>query len=200
MAHRIIGLTGGIATGKSSVATYLEHKYQLPILDADLYAREAVEWGSVALANIAQRYGPEILLEDGNLDRKQLGNIIFNRDTERVWLELQIHPFVRDRIQETQRLTPAPIVVTVIPLLFEANMTDLVTEIWVVVCSPEQQRQRLMKRDRIARPQAEARIASQMPLSQKVSQATIVIHNDADLSHLNAQVDQAMGSKLEHSQ
>lgn len=200
MAHRIIGLTGGIATGKSSVATYLEHKYQLPILDADLYAREAVEWGSVALANIAQRYGPEILLEDGNLDRKQLGNIIFNRDTERVWLELQIHPFVRDRIQETQRLTPAPIVVTVIPLLFEANMTDLVTEIWVVVCSPEQQCQRLMKRDRIARPQAEARIASQMPLSQKISQATIVIHNNADLAHLNAQVDQAMGSKLEHSQ
>ncbi|NJK29834.1 MAG: dephospho-CoA kinase [Acaryochloris sp. RU_4_1] len=192
MTQRIIGLTGGIATGKSQVATYLEHQYHLPILDADRYAHDAVRLGSVALAQISQRYGSQILLEDGNLDRQQLGNIVFNDTAERRWLEGQIHPYVRDRILTAQSLTPAPILVTVIPLLFEAKMTDLVTEIWVVVCSLEQQCQRLIARDRLSRTQAQARITSQMPLTQKASQATVVIHNDSDLIHLHAQVDQAL--------
>lgn len=197
MTQRIIGLTGGIATGKSSVATYLESRHKLPILDADIYARDAVKPGSVALANITQRYGPEILLADGTLDRKQLGNIIFNDQAERAWLESQIHPYVRERILSAQRQSTHPIVVAVVPLLFEAKMTDLVTEIWVVVCSEEQQCQRLMKRDSISRSQAEARIASQMPLSKKTSQARIVINNNFDLGYLHTQVDQAMHSESE---
>jgi dephospho-CoA kinase len=193
MTQRIIGLTGGIATGKSQVASYLEHQYHLPILDADRYAHDAVRLGSVTLAQISQRYGSEILLEDGNLDRRQLGNIVFNDATERGWLEGQIHPYVRDRILTAQSLIPAPTLVTVIPLLFEAKMTDLVTETWVVVCPLEQQCQRLMARDLLSRNQAQARIASQMPLLEKAHQATIVIHNDSDLTHLHAQVDQALG-------
>ena len=193
MARRIIGLTGGIATGKSSVAAYLESQYKLPILDADIYARDAVEPGSVALANIAQRYGSEILLADGNLDRKQLGNIIFNDASERAWLEGQIHPYVRERILSAQRqLTDSMVVV--VPLLFEAKMTDIVTEIWVVVCTDEQQCQRLMQRDSISRSQAEARISSQMPLIEKAHQATVVIDNNSDLTHLHNQVDQAMNA------
>lgn len=192
MARRIIGLTGGIATGKSSVAAYLESQYKLPILDADIYARDAVKPGSVALANIAQRYGPEILLADGNLDRKQLGNIIFNDASERAWLEGQIHPYVRERILSAQRQLTDPIVVAVVPLLFEAKMTDVVTEIWVVVCTDEQQCQRLMRRDSISRSQAEARIGSQMSLMVKASQATVVIDNDADLDSLYIQIDKAI--------
>lgn len=192
MTQRIIGLTGGIATGKSSVAAYLETRYKLPILDADVYARDAVTPGSVVLANIAQRYGAEILLADGTLDRKQLGNIVFGNESERVWLESQIHPYVRARILAAQRQTSAPAIVTVVPLLFEANMTDLATEIWVVVCSDKQQCQRLMQRNSISRSQAEARIASQMPLREKAGQATVVIHNDANLAHLYHQIDQEM--------
>ncbi|QUY42346.1 dephospho-CoA kinase [Acaryochloris marina] len=192
MTQRIIGLTGGIATGKSSVAAYLETRYELPILDADIYARDAVKPGSVALANIAQRYGAEILLADGNLDRKQLGNIVFHDESERAWLEGQIHPYVRDRILSAQRQLTDPIVVAVVPLLFEAKMTDLASEIWVVVCDDEQQYQRLMERDAISRSQAEARIASQMPLIEKAHRATVVIDNNSDLAHLYTQVDQAM--------
>lgn len=192
MTQRIIGLTGGIATGKSSVAAYLETRYELPILDADIYARDAVKPGSVALANIAQRYGAEILLADGNLDRKQLGNIVFHDESERAWLEGQIHPYVRDRILSAQRQLTDPIVVAVVPLLFEAKMTDLASEIWVVICDDEQQYQRLMERDAISRSQAEARIASQMPLIDKVHRATVVIDNNSDLAHLYTQVDQAM--------
>lgn len=195
MTQRIIGLTGGIATGKSSVAAYLETRYKLPILDADIYARDAVRPGSVALANIAQRYGAEILQADGNLDRKQLGNIVFNDESERAWLEGQIHPYVCDRILSAQRQLTAPIVVAVVPLLFEAKMTDLATEIWVVVCADEQQCQRLMRRDSISRSQAEARIASQMPLMEKARQATVVIDNNSDLARLHHQVAQAMNAE-----
>lgn len=195
MTQRIIGLTGGIATGKSSVAAYLETRYKLPILDADIYARDAVKPGSVALANIAQRYGAEILLADGNLDRKQLGNIVFHDESERTWLEGQIHPYVRDRILSAQRQLTDPIVVAVVPLLFEAKMTDLASEIWVVVCDDEQQYQRLMERDAISRSQAEARIASQMPLIEKAHRATVVIDNNSDLARLYNQVDQAINAE-----
>lgn len=192
MTQRIIGLTGGIATGKSSVTAYLASQYKLPILDADIYARDAVKPGSVALTNIAQRYGTEILSADGNLDRKQLGNIVFNDESERAWLEGQIHPYVREQILSAQRQLTDPVVVAVVPLLFEAKMTDLVTEIWVVVCSDKQQCQRLIKRDSISQAQAEARIASQMPLLEKANRATVVINNNSDLAGLHDQVDQAM--------
>ncbi|WP_299487087.1 dephospho-CoA kinase [Acaryochloris sp. IP29b_bin.137] len=192
MAQRIIGLTGGIATGKSSVAAYLESRYELPILDADLYARDAVKPGSVALTNIVHRYGAEILLANGHLDRKQLGNIVFNDKSERAWLEGQIHPYVRERILSTQRQLANPVIVTVVPLLFEAKLTDLVTEIWVVVCSEEQQCQRLMQRDSISQSQAEARVASQMPMMEKASRGTVVLYNDADCPYLYVQVDQAI--------
>jgi dephospho-CoA kinase len=122
---RIIGLTGGIATGKTTVAEYLASAYALPILDADIYAREAVQPGSPILVNIVDRFGSEILLPDARLNRSQLGEIIFSDPTERRWLESQIHPYVRDRLQaEQQALAQHPILVMVVPLLFEAKMTD----------------------------------------------------------------------------
>ena len=94
--RRLIGLTGGISTGKSTASKYLKAKYKLPILDADIYARKAVEIGSVALNAIASRYGTNILLADGSLNRQELGSIIFADIHERQWLEKQIHPLVRD--------------------------------------------------------------------------------------------------------
>ncbi|HEY9845127.1 MAG TPA: dephospho-CoA kinase, partial [Candidatus Caenarcaniphilales bacterium] len=94
MTQRIIGLTGGIATGKTTVANYLASAYQFPILDADTYAREAVQPGSIVLQKIVERYGPAVLLPDGTLNRAHLGNIIFQDSGERVWLETQIHPYV----------------------------------------------------------------------------------------------------------
>ena len=98
--RRIIGLTGGIGTGKSTVSQYLATAYHLPVLDADIYAREAVQKNSPILSAIAHRYNSNILLPDGTLNRKKLGEIIFNNLDERHWLEQQIHPYVRDRFVE----------------------------------------------------------------------------------------------------
>lgn len=197
---RLIGLTGGIATGKTAISNYLADTYKFPILDADIYAREAVHLGSPILNSIRERYGAGILLSDGNLNRPELGNIIFCNPTERQWLEQQIHPYVRQRFVEatqsyiarshlvsTNTLTLT--LVLVVPLLFEANMTDLCTEIWVVYCSPSVQLERLMHRDGLSCDRANARIDTQLPLNQKCQKADVVLDNSSTLQSLLSQVD-----------
>lgn len=193
--QRIIGLTGGIATGKSTVADYLSKQYQLPILDADIYAREAVAVGSPILTAIAQRYGNSLLLADGSLNRRQLGTIIFNQPNEKQWVEQQIHPFVGQQFaQARSQYPPLQTLVYVIPLLFEANLTHLVSEIWVVTCSLEQQQQRLMVRNNLSQAEAQARIDNQLPLSEKTAQADWVLNNSSDLTVLYPQIDHAVHS------
>ena len=193
MGQRMIGLTGGIATGKSTVADYLQRQHQLPVLDADVYARQAVAPGSPAWAAIVQRYGPALLHPDGTLNRGQLGEIVFHQPAERTWLEHQIHPVVRQCFQGAMaELALAPVVVQVIPLLFEANLADQVSEIWVVTCPLGHQRQRLIARNGLSPEQAQARIDSQMPLAEKVSRADLVIDNAGDLPALFRQVDAAL--------
>jgi dephospho-CoA kinase len=193
MGQRIIGLTGGIATGKSTVADYLQRQHQLPVLDADVYARQAVAPGSPALAAIVHRYGPALLHPDGTLNRGQLGEIVFHQPTEKAWLEHQIHPVVRQCFKAAMAdLASTPVVVQVIPLLFEANLADQVSEIWVVTCPLGHQRQRLMARNGLSLDQANARIESQMPLAEKVTRADVVINNAEDLPALFRQVDAAL--------
>lgn len=192
---RIIGLTGGIGTGKSTVSHYLTTAYHLPVLDADIYAREAVQLGSPVLKAIAQRYGSDILLPDGTLNRRQLGQIVFSSPDERRWLEQQIHPYVRDRILaelNTLERSHSSTVVLVVPLLFEAGMTDLVTEIWVVRCSEQQQLERLMQRDHLTMEQAQARINSQLPIEEKCDRADVVLDNSSTPEALLKQVDAAI--------
>lgn len=195
---RLIGLTGGIATGKTAISSYLADTYKFPILDADIYAREAVHPGSPILNSIVERYGPSILLSDGNLNRPELGNIIFCNPTERQWLEQQIHPYVRQRLIEASQSyisqlslvsTNTLTVVLVVPLLFEANMTDLCTEIWVVYCSPSVQLERLMERDGLSCDRANARINTQLPLDQKCQKADVVLDNSSTLDSVFIQVD-----------
>ncbi len=198
MDQRRIGLTGGIATGKTTVSRYLAEQCQLPVLDADLLARDAVQPGSVVLAAIHQRYGDRILQSDGALNRGELGQIIFANPTERSWLEAQIHPVVRDRFQEqlaAAEMQRSPIVVLDIPLLFEAKMTDLVTEIWVVTCSPEQQLKRLIHRNGLSPEAAQARIESQWPLAQKIRAADVVLENHSTRKALYDQIDAALLGK-----
>ncbi len=186
---RIIGLTGGISTGKTTVSNYLAEAYQLPVLDADIYAREAVQLGSPVLSQIFERFGSGVQLPDATLNRKRLGEIVFSNPDERQWLEQQIHPYVRDRFQSELATLVTSTIVLVVPLLFEAGMTDLVTEIWVVSCSPEQQLQRLMERDRLFLEQAQARLNSQLPIQEKVARADIVLDNSSTLEALLKQVD-----------
>ena len=194
---RIIGLTGGIATGKTTVSNYLANEYHLSILDADIYAREAVTIGSPILEEIFQRWGASLKLEDGNLDRKALGDIIFRDATAKKWLESKIHPFVRDRFnQELAKIAEDPtqdIAVLAIPLLFEANLTHLVTEIWVVSCTEASQLARLQARNNLTHKQALDRIQSQLPLAEKIAQADYVLDNEGTLEELYQQCDGILG-------
>ncbi|PSB55664.1 dephospho-CoA kinase [Chamaesiphon polymorphus] len=187
---RLIGITGGIGTGKSTVTNYLHSRYHLPIWDADIYARSAVAVGSPILTAISQHYGDDILRSDGTLDRPRLGEIIFSNLVERQWLESQIHPYVRHCFdREISRLQPDATAVLAIPLLFEAKITDLVTEIWVVSCDLSTQIERVMKRDRIDKTAAIKRIESQMPLADKIALADVNLDNSTNITDLERQID-----------
>ena len=199
--YRTIGITGGIAMGKTTVSTYLETHHHLTILDADMYARDAVLPGTRAIAAIVDRYGSAILLPDGTLDRPALGTKIFTDPAERRWVEAQIHPFVRSQLIQNRNRTlqefPDRPVVLVVPLLFEAEMTDLVTEIWVIYCSRDRQLQRLMTRSNLSEEQAQDRISSQMDIQTKCKNATWVLDNSTQVADLYAQIDRAISEPRE---
>ena len=187
---RLIGITGGIGTGKSTVTHYLQTRYNLPIWDADIYARSAVAIGSPILAAISQRYPADILQPDGSLDRRRLGEIIFKDVNERQWLEAQIHPYVQNCFEiAISQLDPDGVAVLAIPLLFEAKMTDLTTEIWVVSCDRTTQLNRVMARDSIDRTAAQIRIDSQMSLADKIALADVNLDNSTNIRDLEHQID-----------
>ena len=176
---RVIGLTGGIATGKSSVARFFEER-GVPVIDADQLARDAVLPGSPALVRITELFGSEILMHDGRLDRKRLGALVFQEPEKRRQLEDILHPEIRKRAEELiARAAGAghQRVIYMAPLLIEAGATDRVDEIWVVTVRPEIQLERLMKRDGISREQAERIVDSQMPLTEKERCGSVVIDN-----------------------
>jgi dephospho-CoA kinase len=190
MNQRIIGITGGIATGKTMVSDYLHDTYGLNILDADIYARQALT--SDRLLKVKERYGKLVLDDQGNLDRRKLGTIVFESTSERRWLEALIHPYVQKcLISEANRLAPSTVVM-VIPLLYEANMEDLVTETWVIACDPQQQLERLMTRNHLLESEARQRISSQMSQSEKIEIADVVIANSNNTRELFSQVDNAL--------
>jgi dephospho-CoA kinase len=192
---RIIGLTGGIATGKTTVSDYLSRHHGLTILDADVYAREATSQGSQGLRAIVKRYGGKVMQTADTLDRLQLAQVIFQNPAEKRWLEALIHPYVRDRLASMSRLLAAQsIIVMDIPLLFEAEMTDLVSEIWVVYCHLDQQLTRLMQRSHLTQQEAQLRINSQMSLAQKCDRADVVLDNSGSVEALYTQIDQALQS------
>ncbi|MBJ7364893.1 MAG: dephospho-CoA kinase, partial [Synechococcus sp. SupBloom_Metag_053] len=170
--QRRIGLTGGIASGKSSAGKLLQEKHGLAVLDADRYARQALAPGTTAHNNVLTRYGLK------ELDRKALGEIIFNNPIERLWLEQLVHPIVQQMMdQEVIRLAEAKTIVLMIPLLFEAGLESRCTEIWLVDCDEKQQLERLIARDNCTNQQALARINAQWPLARKRLLADRVINN-----------------------
>ena len=178
----ILGLTGGIATGKSTVARFMEKK-GAAVIDADELARSVVAPGSPALAEITALFGNETLLPDGALDRKKMRSIVFENDEKRRQLENILHPKIRNlakaRIKEAIA-DGQKIVVYMAPLLIEAKATDLVDEIWVVTLDPEVQLRRLMERDSLSANDAQKIIDSQMPLAEKERHGHIVIDNSGD--------------------
>lgn len=176
---KVIGLTGGIATGKSSVARFFTD-HGITVIDADRLARDAVSPDSPALARIVSTFGQGVLMNDGTLDRKRLGEIIFSSPEKRRQLENILHPEIRKQAEEQIAQAAAAgqkHVIYMAPLLIEAGATDRVDAIWVVTVRPEIQLQRLMQRDGISLDQAQRMIASQMPLSEKESYGSVVIDN-----------------------
>ena len=188
--QRRIGLTGGIGSGKSSVAALLEER-GCPVLDADLYAREALAPGTSASKAVVARYG-ERVQNDGTsgVDRAGLASIVFNDPNERSWLELLVHPIVQQRFDEAlQALPEAPIVILMIPLLFEAGLEEWCSEIWVVHCTALQQKKRLMSRNNYTEAEAMQRVEAQWPIDDKVHRADHVINNSGLIDDLQDQLD-----------
>lgn len=189
---RLIGLTGGIASGKSTVADLLRARGAV-VIDADQVAREIVQPGEDAYKEIAATW-PEALLPEGGLDRAKLGAIIFSDAKARNKLNAMTHSRVRERMLDRAEAlrrseSPPPAAVLDIPLLFENRLEKMVEETWVVFLDPQRQLERLMKRNGFSHEEAEARIAAQLPLSKKAQLATRIIDNNGDLAGLAAEVD-----------
>ena len=196
--QRRIGLTGGIASGKSSVGEYLA-TIGLPVLDADIYSRRALAQGTKATEAVLQRYGSRVIQPVDAIDpetptsplinRSALGQIVFNDPKERLWLEQLIHPIVLNSFEKEIALQPkTTALVLMIPLLFEASLEAMCSEIWVVHCEPAQQLQRLCKRDGLEASAALVRIKSQWPFSEKCKRADLVLDNNSNHDVWKAQV------------
>lgn len=193
-----IGLTGGIATGKSSVSAYLASKGAL-LIDADVIAREVMMPGHPVLAAAVERFGQAILNEDGTLDRKKLGSIVFQQPEERKALEAITHPAIRREMRERAAAYalqhPDKLVVSDIPLLYESGLEDGFEEVMVVYVPRTVQRDRLMSRDGMTTAQAEARMDVQMDIERKKQLADIVIDNSGIWSETEQQIDSFLQRK-----
>lgn len=187
---RIIGLTGGIASGKSTVSSCLRGLGAM-VVDADVLAREAVAPGSEGLAAVVRAFGRDILAADGSLDRRRLGDIVFADQEARQRLNSIVHPYVRRRMHDEIEAAAAahlPAIVLDVPLLFEGGLNKMCDEVWVVLADEAQQLQRLIARDNLDEAAARARIAAQWPLAAKAEQADVVIDNRGSLAVTEAQV------------
>ncbi|CAH0204778.1 MULTISPECIES: dephospho-CoA kinase [Bacillaceae] len=187
---QIIGITGGIASGKSSVSLYLQ-ELGFTIVDADLASRAVVEPGEEAYHQIVKAFGEDILLTDGNIDRVKLGSIIFHDQEKRLLLNSIVHPAVRSWMllkTEAALSSGEETVFMDIPLLFESKLTFMVDKTLLVYVDEEVQLQRLMNRNGLSETDALARINSQMPLADKKALADAVIDNNGDINETKRQV------------
>lgn len=194
----IIGLTGGIASGKSTVSRILE-RLGAVVIDADQLAREAVMPGRSAHRSIVAAFGEGILLPDGAIDRKALGSIIFADSSARKRLEAITHPAIRDlaelRLAELRR-SGVPVAVYMAALLIEAGATDRVDEVWVVYVDRETQVRRVMARDGLSRSEAEQRLAAQMPMEEKAARGQVVIDNNGTPEELERRIEEIWAKRF----
>ncbi|MGG5312904.1 dephospho-CoA kinase [Enterococcus sp. DIV1271a] len=174
----VLGLTGGIATGKSTAAAVFQ-QYGFPVIDADQVAREVVEPETPGLQALVQAFGKEILQKDGQLDRQKLGQLIFGSVTAREQLNQVLDPFIRGKITEeiVKNKATHPLVVVDIPLLFEGHYDAQMDAVAVVYIPESQQIDRLMARNQLTKQEAEQRVKSQLSIEEKKRRADIVFDN-----------------------
>ena len=187
---KIFGLTGGIGSGKSTVAGIFQ-ELGAEIVDADHLARLAVAPGSPGLARIAETFGKDILLQDGTLDRPALGKLVFSDESKRKQLNAIVHPEVqRLALEAFQRLIEAGanFILYDVPLLYESKLESMFSEVVVVHVPRETQLQRVMKRDNLSEKEVEQRLAAQMSLDLKAEKADYLIDNSRTLEETREQV------------
>ncbi|CAC6769213.1 Dephospho-CoA kinase [Staphylococcus aureus] len=190
---KVIGLTGGIASGKSTVSELLS-VFGFKVVDADKAAREAVKKGSKGLAQVREVFGDEAIDENGEMNRRYMGDLVFNHPEKRLELNAIIHPIVRDIMEEEKQeyLKQGYNVIMDIPLLFENELENTVDEVWVVYTSESIQMDRLMQRNNLSLEDAKARVYSQISIDKKSRMANHVIDNLGDKLELKQNLERLL--------
>lgn len=192
---KVIGLTGGIASGKST-ATKILKEFEIPIIDADLIAREIVLPGKAALHEIEVIFGKTIINEDGSLNRKKLGEIVFSDKEKLKKLNSITHKRIIEemmkRVNIYRNANTYPVIIIDAPLLLELHMQNLVDEVWLVTANEAVQLNRLMSRDEISEDDALKRIEVQMRTEEKRKYADVILDNNRDLNHLRYQIQEQL--------
>ncbi|MBU6574432.1 dephospho-CoA kinase [Staphylococcus aureus] len=190
---KVIGLTGGIASGKSTVSELLS-VFGFKVVDADKAAREAVKKGSKGLAQVREVFGDEAIDENGEMNRRYMGDLVFNHPEKRLELNAIIHPIVRDIMEEEKQeyLKQGYNVIMDIPLLFENELENTVDEVWVVYTSESIQMDRLMQRNNLSLEDAKTRVYSQISIDKKSRMADHVIDNLGDKLELKQNLERLL--------
>ena len=183
--QRRIGLTGGIASGKTTITNYIKKHKNIPILDADNLSRELIKPNTYGYKKILDYFGNKIIDNKNNSDRainrKLLRNIIFKHSESKEWIEKLLHPLIKEKmIEECSKYKNNQTIVLVIPLLFEAKFEDICTEIWLVKCPKEIQKKRLITRDKIGEKEASDSINLQLSFEEKRKFSDIILDNSDD--------------------
>lgn len=195
----IVALSGGIASGKSTVAN-LFSQLGVPIVDADIIARQVVKKGTFALSQITEHFGRQILLADGELNRTKLRDIIFHSEQQRQWINQLLHPIIQQETQQQIAQINYPYVIWAVPLLIENNLQQYANRVLIIDTPPDLQLARLLKRDNISENLAKSMLSSQISNAQRVSFADDVIVNDGHTSALTSQVEHLHTKYLKLSQ
>jgi len=182
--QRRIGLTGGIASGKTTIANHIRFTKNIDILDADHFSRKLILPETASYKKIISQFGNSIIdltSPSKEINRKKLKKIIFESPDKRIWIENLLHPLIKNQmIKGCKDMQNKEVLLLVIPLLFEAKFNDLCTEIWIVKCSKEKQIKRIIERDQISRQEAERIIHIQMDLTKKETKDIIFLDNDSE--------------------
>ena len=182
--QRRIGLTGGIASGKSTITNYIRKHTSIPIIDADNLSRELIQPNTYGYKKILDYFGNRIINNKNNsgnlINRKLLKNIIFNNPESKEWIEKLLHPLVKEKMLEECSQYNNQTILLVIPLLFEAKFEDICTEIWLVKCTKELQKKRLIKRDKISENEANKIINLQLSFEEKRKLSDVILDNSED--------------------
>ncbi|WP_428771462.1 dephospho-CoA kinase [Vibrio sp.] len=184
----VIGLTGGIASGKTTVANLFHQHFAIDIVDADVVARQVVAPGSAGLSAIRDHFGSDILLADGQLDRARLRQLVFSDPEQKQWLNALLHPMIRREMQDQLQQVSSPYALLVVPLLVENQLQSLADRVLVVDVDQQTQIQRACQRDQVPAEQIEAILASQASREQRLAIADDVIKNDTENQKLLPQI------------